>query len=141
LKAGQVVDTGPLVALFDKGDTYHQAAQEFVRKNRFPMFTTLAVVTEVEYLLDFSIHAQADFLEWLVRGSLYIVSIEREELAKIKALMEKFRDLPMDFADATLVAACEKLGTPRIATVDKDFQVYRYFGKKKFSLAPGFGLH
>ena len=127
-----VVDSGPLIALFDKSDRYCAAAQDFVRGTHDAMFTTMPVVTEVEYLLDFSVGAQGDFLEWIFRGGLSVVDFEKNDFLRMKELMEKYRDLPMDFADGSVVAACEKLDTPCVATLDRDFEIYRFRDRKKF---------
>ena len=65
-----VVDSGPCVALFDRDDSHHKAAVEFVRRQRRrELLSTLAVVTEVMYLLDFSLQAQTDFLTWVNSGA------------------------------------------------------------------------
>lgn len=127
-----IIDSGPLIALFDKNDKHNPAALEFINKNRHPLFTTLPVIAEVIYLLDFSVHAQADFLEWLYRGGVALYNLDRQDLSRVKELMLKYRDLPMDFADGSLVAACERLDSPVIATIDKDFEIYRYCDKKVF---------
>ena len=60
-----LIDSGPLVALFDKGDHYHENAINFMKKFNGEFFTSVAVLTEVCYLLDFSTHAQLDFLKWV----------------------------------------------------------------------------
>lgn len=127
-----VIDSGPLVALFNKGDKYCVPALSFLQKNRSPLYTTLPVITEVVFLLDFSLEAQGDFLEWIHRGGLSIVNLESHDFARIRELMAKYRDLPMDFADGSLVVVCEKLKSPFIATLDSDFEIYRYFGRKRF---------
>jgi uncharacterized protein len=88
------------------------------------------VVTEVVYVLDFNQNAQLDFLRGISRGSLRIEDISLEEIGAISNLMEKYRDLPMDFADATLVYICERSNISSVATVDRDFDVYRIKGNK-----------
>ena len=57
-----VVDSGPFIALYNRADKYHQAAVEFIRSVQYPLYTNIAVLTEVVYLLDFEIRAQVDFL-------------------------------------------------------------------------------
>src|SRR5690349_7161744 len=110
-----VVDSGPLIALFDKGDKHHVSAMDFVRETDHALFTTLPVVIEVEYLLDFNIKAQGDLLEWIFRGGLSVVDFDRNDFLRMKTLMEKYRDTPMDFADGSVVVACEKLETQYVA--------------------------
>ena len=59
-----------------------------------------------------------------------------DEFMRMSALMEKYKDIPMDFADASLVAAAERLGTNRIFTLDSDFYIYRINGRKHFEIIP-----
>jgi len=129
-----LIDSGPLVALFDASDRYHQSSLEFLKQNQSPLVTTLASVTEVLYLLDFSRNAQADFLEWIYRGGVEICPIEVAAIKRIKQLMLKYAELPMDFADACLVYLAEKLKMDTILTIDRDFSIYRIRGRKKFKI-------
>jgi predicted nucleic acid-binding protein len=80
-------------------------------------------------MLDFSVDAQIDFLEWVMRGGLRLETVEQDDMAKLIGLTRKYRDLPCDFADATLVLAAEKTGIRSIISVDSDFNVYRLPGK------------
>ncbi|HDS15890.1 MAG TPA: PIN domain-containing protein [Proteobacteria bacterium] len=133
-----LIDSGPLIALFDASDRYHKAAVDFIQTNADPLITTLASITEVLHLLNFNRNAQLDFLEWLSRGGLEIHEIKRHDFAVIKDLTDKYRDLPMDFADSCLVLLAEKLSLNRIATIDRDFTIYRIQGKKTFkNVFPG----
>ena len=129
-----LIDSGPLIALFDASDQYHRPAVEFVRENRLPLITTIASVTETLHLLDFNRNAQIDFLEWVRRGGVEIFAIENADFERIKELTEKYRDLPMDFADSCLVLLAEKLDLDTIATIDRDFSIYRIRGKRKFKI-------
>ena len=129
-----LIDSGPLIALFDSSDQYHQKALEFIKKNKSPLITTIASITETLHLLDFNRNAQIDFLEWVSRGSVEIHTIENADFQRIKELTEKYRDLPMDFADSCLVLLAEKLDINTIATIDRDFSIYRIKGRKKFKI-------
>ena len=127
-----VFDSGPLVALFDRDDAFHQQAVKFIRRFKNEPVSNLAVVTEVMYLLDFSIQAQVNFLHWIREGAVTLLQPEGEELGRVIDLMEKYADLPMDFTDATLVALAERLGIREIATVDRHFSIYRYRNRDAF---------
>jgi len=129
-----LIDSGPLVALFDASDQYHQSSLEFLKYNQYPLVTTLASITEVLFLLDFSRNAQADFLEWIYRGAVEIYPLELAAIKRIKQLMLKYSDLPMDFADACLVYLAEKLKMDTILTIDRDFSIYRIRGRRKFKI-------
>lgn len=128
------IDSGPLIALFDTSDKYHKEAVEFIRTNSYPLITTIASITETLHLLDFNRNAQIDFLEWVNRGAVEIHSIVNEDFKRLKELTSKYRDLPMDFADSCLVLSAEKLSINTIATIDRDFSIYRINGKKKFKV-------
>ena len=129
-----LIDSGPLIALFDASDKHHDSAIEFIKKNKTPLITTIASITETLHLLDFNRNAQIDFLEWISRGAVEIYNIENSDFSRIKELTAKYRDLPMDFADSCLVFLAEKLGIYMIATIDRDFTIYRIKGKKKFKI-------
>lgn len=127
-----VIDSGPLVALFDRSDRHHAQALEFLRQVRGTLHTNLAVVTEVVYMLDFSTQAQMDFLMWSGQA-LQIDPHTAQDFPRILDILNKYRDLPADFADASLVALCERLNTRLVASVDSDFTVYRNSSKRPFT--------
>ena len=129
-----LIDSGPLIALFDSSDSYHHASIAFIKSNQYELITTIASITETLHLLDFNRNAQIDFLSWLHAGAVSIEAISSGDLLKIKELTIKYADLPMDFADACLVFLADKLKINEIATVDRDFDVYRLKGKKAFTI-------
>ena len=126
-----LIDTGPFVALFDGSDSHHKKILEFLAKRKFLFISTLAVFTEVSHMLDFSFKAQKDFYEWAMCHGVIICDINQHDLPRIVELTEKYADLPMDFADATLVVAAEKTGIREIISLDKDFNIYRLPGREK----------
>ena len=128
-----LMDSGPLIALFDRSDKYHLASVDFIRNNNKELITTIASITEALHLLSFSREAQIDFLAWIDAGALTIASIALDDFNRIKELTTKYADLPMDFADACLVLLGEKLNISHIATIDRDFDVYRLKGKQPFT--------
>jgi uncharacterized protein len=127
-----IIDSGPIIALFDKDDAYHEHAIGFLRDFKGELITNFAVVTEATHLLDFSVQAQTDFLQWLLEGGISVAEILPDDLDRVIELMKKYADLPGDFADATLIALCERLKIKEIASVDKDFTVYRLKDKQGF---------
>jgi len=129
-----LIDSGPLIALFDASDKYHHDAVNFIKTNKYPLVTTLASITETLYLLDFNRNAQIDFLEWVHRGAVELQHIGNNDFGRLKELTEKYRDLPMDFADSCLVYLAEKLNLNTIATIDRDFTIYRIQGRRKFKI-------
>jgi predicted nucleic acid-binding protein len=125
-----VVDTGPLVALFDHSDADYQRARDFFGRHEFEGVVTVAVITEVTYLLGFQPHAAVDFLHWLSRAPLRIEELGAD-LDRIIELMTKYANVPMDFADASVVAASERLHIRHIITLDSDFLIYRLRGRQQ----------
>jgi uncharacterized protein len=120
-----LVDAGPLIALFDKSDSYHEKAVSFLKRSQGYLMTTWPVITEVSHMLDFSTQTQINFLKWINRGGLQIFELEFYHLIRLIELSEKFNDVPMDLADATLIVASEAKGITKIASVDSDFYIYR----------------
>ena len=132
-----LIDTGPLVAFFDSHDRYHADCIEHLKQIHEPLVTTWPVITECFYLLDFSWQTQQDLWTFLQRGGVEIHSLAKDRYPRCRELMEKYRDLPMDLADASLVSLSEVLGISRIFTLDhKDFSIYRHGRRKSFRLIP-----
>ena len=125
-----LIDAGPLIALFDASERRHRSIREFLKNNPYRYVSTLAVCTEVSHMLDFSFAAQSDFYEWVMYKGLIISDINQNDMPRILALTQKYADLPMDFADATLVVTAEKTGIREIISIDKDFDIYRLPGKE-----------
>ena len=131
------VDTGPIVALFDKNDNYHSVCHNIIRTLKMPLATTVPVLTEAFYLLSFSWQLQDDLWEFIVEGNLQIYNLDRDFMKTCRGLMRKYHDLPMDLADASLVAVADTENIHTIFTLDEDFKVYRTKQKKHFKLLPG----
>jgi predicted nucleic acid-binding protein len=107
-----------------------------LKRLRAPLLTTWMPFTEAMHLLAFSRDGQEALLEMIERQALEILTVAEADVPHVKSLMRKYADLPMDFADATLVrvAIRERLG--EIFTLDDDFGVYRLGGRRRFSIVP-----
>lgn len=125
-----LIDAGPIIALFDRDDNYHIEIKQFMSRYKGLLVTTWPVVTETLHMLDFHVQAQTDFLRWLQRDALSIYELGKDAIARIIELTEKYADLSMDFADATLLVTSETTGIRDIITIDSDFFVYRDLRKK-----------
>ena len=126
-----LIDSGPLIALFDSSDKHHRGIRSFLKKNPFRYISTVAVFTEVSHMLDFNTAVQRDFYEWIMRKGVIIGDINQNDILRIVELTEKYSNLPMDFADATLVITAEKTGIRKIISIDRDFDIYRLPGKEQ----------
>ena len=132
-----LLDTGPIVALFDKDAHYHSLCLETLKKAQEPLLTIWPVITECFYLLDFSPKVQEDLWLFIERGGLEIFPLEKEHYPPCRDLMRRYKDLPMDLADATLVASAETWGISRVFTLDnRDFSIYRFKQTRRFPLIP-----
>ena len=130
-------DTGPFVALLDTSEKNHGRCVEFFEEFKGQLFTTEPVLTEVLYLLSPSIKSQRAGIEFILRGGAILVPQSTSSLKRGLELMEKYKDVPMDFADSTLVALGEEMEITEIFTLDvKGFSTYRMHGKKAFRLWP-----
>ena len=132
-----LVDTGPLVALLHRDDRNHNLCVRTLRSLREPLGTVWPVVTEAMYLLGFSWRAQDALLEMIESGTLALFSLDSSDVPRVRELIRKYRDLPMDAADAALVRIAEREGIRRIFTIDRrDFAVYRPARIGRFSVIP-----
>jgi len=130
-----LVDAGPLVALLDRSDKHHQTVVEALKEIRDPLVSVWPAIVEAMYLLGYSWQAQKALWEVLETGTVSLLDLDETDVSPMKELMEKYRDLPMDMADAALVRVAERENLRRILTVDqRDFSVYRLGGEGRFTL-------
>jgi predicted nucleic acid-binding protein len=132
-----LLDTGAFVALLDRSEKNHARCVEFFSSFQGRVFTTEPVLTEALYLLGPPIKAQRACLEFILKGGAALVPQSTASLERAAALMTKYHDVPMDFADATLVVLAEETGISEVFTLDKrGFQAYRIHSRKPFMLRP-----
>jgi uncharacterized protein len=133
-----LVDAGPLIALIDRGEPDHERCVEALANLSAPMITTWPAFTEAMYLLGSAGGWTAQEALWKLvrRRDLEIVPLDDALQERTRTLMAKYQDMPMDLADATLVAAAETLGLTRVFTLDRDFQVHRWRGRRRFEVVP-----
>ena len=120
-----LVDSGPLIALFDKDDKFHTKVLNYLKDNDVKLLTSLAVITEVSHILDFNLKVQIDFLKWVELGGVVLYDIKMEDLNEIIKLMQNYTNVPMDFADATLMNISYQENIRQILSIDSDFDIYR----------------
>ena len=121
-----LVDTGPLIALFDPHDEQHNRCRKTLKEIREPILTTTPVLTEAFHMLGAASIGSDRLREFVEDGGLSVWFFDRAWLTRAFELIELHADHPMDLADASLVAAAEALGTRRVFTINrKDFETYR----------------
>ncbi|HEV7515864.1 MAG TPA: PIN domain-containing protein [Thermoanaerobaculia bacterium] len=132
-----LIETGPLVALLDRSDHHHETVTEALTRIQDPLVSVWPVLVEAMYLLGASWRAQKALWEMFESGVVRFLSLDEDDLPHLKSLMEKYRDLPMDLADAALVRVAEREGIRRVLTLDRrDFSVYQLARKGSLTLLP-----
>lgn len=121
-----LIDTGPLIGLFDPLDPFHKKSVKILQQIHEPLFSTLPVLTEAFHMLNPGSPGAENLRSFIVQEGLSIWAMDDGALFRAFDLMKKYADHPMDLADASLVAAAETLRTKRIFTIDRDdFETYR----------------
>ena len=132
-----LVDAGPLVALLDRSDPAHEACVGALKTLRDPLVTVWPAFTEAMYLLGGSWAGQRALWSRLETEALALASLDETDAPRMRELMEKYRDLPMDLADAALVRVAERESLTQIFTLDRrHFSVYRSGRRRRFSIVP-----
>lgn len=123
-----IIDAGPLVAAAARRDRNHERCIELLSHASPPLLVPALVVTEVAYFLADRVGAQAEqaFAHSLQEGELLVEPVEPTDWARIAELLDDYRDLPLGIVEASVVAACERLGATTLATLDRrHFSVVR----------------
>jgi predicted nucleic acid-binding protein len=133
-----LVDAGPLVALIDRGEADHECCVDALAELSGPLITTWPAFTEAIYLLGGAGGWPAQETLWKLvdRGDLQLVDLDVSMRQRCRALMGKYADVPMDLADASLVALAESLKLNRVFTLDSDFHIYRMKTRRAFEAVP-----
>jgi hypothetical protein len=132
-----LADTGPLYALVDRHDAWHQRVASWWSTQRGPIVIPVSVLPEVSYLLQTRIGPEAEqaFIRAVADGEFITESLEPEDIIRAANLMREYADLPLGFGDATVVATAERLGVRDILTTDR-----RHFGVIRPQHAAAFAL-
>jgi uncharacterized protein len=126
-----LIDTGPLVAYYNRRDKYHQQVMGFLKIYTGQLITTDPCITEVMYQLR-DYRAQITLAQHIRQGIWQRHNLEQADFDRISELLNKYKDLPADFADLSLVVVSERLNIPAIVSLDKDFYAYRRYRKDPF---------
>lgn len=125
MKRITLVDTGPLVAAFDRSDQHHAAAVQRLKEIPLPLVTCEPVVAETCFLLSKYPGVLHRLGNWLNLGKVQIPFRMIDDSKRVFSLMKKYENLPMSLADACLVVMAEKSPQGRIFTFDRHFRFYR----------------
>ena len=128
-----IADSGPLIALFEPAERNHVRVRRFIENYEGALLTTWPVLTEVGHMLGHSVDRQLAFLQWVERGGVEVTTPGAGAVSLIRQLSEKYRDLPMDIADGSLIVLALESGVRDILTLDRDFDVYRLPDRSRFN--------
>lgn len=120
-----LVDAGPLIALLNPRDQDHAGCVAFLQNFTGDLITTWPVITEASHMLSPRVNAQIALLKWIERGALEVRHVDVEAVRRMIVYTEKYRDRPMDLADASLVALAVETGITDIMSIDSDFDIHR----------------
>ena len=131
-------DASALIALINQDDDNHNRCVNALSALPAPLVTTWPCFTEAMYLLGRygGWPAQMELWGYVVDQILVFHVSDKPEQIRMQALMEQYRDIPMDLADASLVATAVSLNQKQIFTLDRDFYIYRFPGNQPFDVVP-----
>lgn len=132
-----LADTGALLACLDRDDPWHDRCRHVFDHFRLPLSTSGAVLTELFHLLGDNSRDMELAWAFIRSGAVTVLPITDLDLPDLEMLMRKYRDRPMDFADATLVHLAHRESFSSVFTIDyDDFETYRVGGRKRLRILP-----
>ena len=137
MAARALADTGALLAYLDRSERWHERCRAALVELRLPLVTSLAVLTELFHLVGDRPREVEAAWGFVRSGALTVLPLSDLELADLESLMRRYRDRPMDLADATLVHLAQRESISTVFTIDHDdFETYRIGGRKRFRILP-----
>ena len=121
-----LVDAGPLIAYYNKTDSHHNQICDYFAQCTYQLVTTEPCIAEVMYAIGKSSHqVQISLAQDIADGIWQREPLENSDFKRIAELFEKYKNVPADFADLSLVVISERLNIPQIVSLDSDFNIYR----------------
>ena len=138
MRPSGLIDTSAVLALLDRDDRWHARCRDAFASLRLPLATSAAVLAELFHLVGEQSREVAAAWGFLRSGAVTVLPIDDSDLPSLQALMQRYADHPMDFADATLVHLAHRESLSTVFTIDHDdFEAYRIGGRRRFHLMPG----
>lgn len=134
-----VADTGAIYAIYDADDEHHVAVMQTLIALRESIHVPAPCLGELDYMLRIrlGLRAELDFLQEVRRGRFILEDVTLRDVARCSEILAQYAELNIGLADASVVATAERLGTPRVLTVDRrDFQTLRMSNGKGFTILP-----
>ncbi|MEX2446589.1 MAG: PIN domain-containing protein [Dehalococcoidia bacterium] len=123
-----ILDTGPVVALLNANDRHHARCVELVREARELLVIPAATLVEIDYWVDAHLTPDAwvTFTSDLAAGAYRLEAVTEADIVRAAHLQQQYADLRLGFVDASVIALCERLDEPKVATLDRrHFSVVR----------------
>jgi predicted nucleic acid-binding protein len=136
MAASILIDTGPILAMINRRDRWHNRCTAILPRLPLPLLTSQAVLTELLYLVRADRRAAQAVWNFVNSGAITLGAILDQDLPGLQSLMKQYADVPMDFADATLVYLAQRERLNTVFTIDSDFLVYRIGRHQRFRVLP-----
>lgn len=136
MAASILIDTGPMLAMTNRRDRWHKRCVAILPRLPLPLLTSEAVLTELLYLVRADLRASQAVWSFVNSGAITLGAIGDQDLPGLASLMKQYADVPMDFADATLVYLAQRERLNTVFTLDSDFLVYRIGRHQRFRVLP-----
>ncbi len=129
-----IVDTGPLVAFFDRAERHHRWVTKRIEELDAPLLVCEPVLAEAMFLLARYDKAQDAMLALVENGALNVAFRVEDHIGELRKLLQKYRNVPMSLADACIVRMSEINDRHFVLTLDSDFSIYRKHGRASLAL-------
>jgi uncharacterized protein len=136
MAASILIDTGPMLAMINRRDRWHKRCSAILPHLPLPFLTSEAVLTELLYMVRADPGTTRSAWNFVNSGAVTLGVIGDQDLPALATLMKQYADVPMDFADATLVYLAQRERLNTIFTINSDFLVYRITGRQRFRIIP-----
>lgn len=134
-----VLDTGVLYASLDAHDSDHEPCAALVMQATEPLVIPSPVLVEVDYWLrkNASVDVWLRLCEAIDAGAYTLYNLDADDVLLAARLQAKYKELPLDFVDASVMVTCEALGESKVATLDRrDFSVVRTGKNRSWTIVP-----
>ena len=132
-----LIDTGPIVAIFNQRDSFHQECVEQMQSLRAPLLTCWPVLTEAAWLLRKRPDCVAKLLRAFELGVFELLELGSDSVQPIGAILKRYEDIEPQIADAAVVHLARRERIDVIFTLDRrDFSIYRSASDQPFTLKP-----
>lgn len=135
-----ILDTGPLYASLDRSDADHHACRKLIETSSEELVVPAPVLVEVDYWIHARLHpgVLVALLDDVVAGAYRIEALGLEDHRRIRQLCDRYADSDIGFVDAAVLAVVERLGEPKLATLDhRHFRTLRPRHVDALEILPG----